>query len=220
MVSVSGVTAEQFIQTMLRHVPFDGWSDKAMQMAGDDLGLSQAEIACLFQRGLMDLVEIGSDDIDRQMVARFMESPDLDVETMPVHLKIRELLLARFEVLHPNKEAVRKMLAFLAQPAHAKLANKLLYKTLDRIWRAAGDRATDFNFYTKRAMLGAVYGSTMLAFLDDDTPDMQKTRAFLDRRLADVAKIPKATGPLKAAASGLGTAIKQALGSGRSDRGF
>ena len=109
-----------------------------------------------------------------------------------------------------NKEAVRKMVAFMAQPAQAKLGSKLLYKTLDRVWRIAGDRSTDYNFYTKRATLGAVYGSTMLAFLDDDTADMQKTRAFLDRRLQDVAKVPKATRPLQAAFSTIGRMLKGA----------
>jgi ubiquinone biosynthesis protein COQ9 len=97
------------------------------------------------------------------------------------------------------------MITFMAKPEHAELGSRLLYKTLDRVWRAAGDRSTDFNFYTKRATLGAVYGATMLAFLDDDTPDMQKTRAFLDRRLQDVAKIPKVTKPLRAAANMVGT---------------
>ena len=115
-------------------------------------------------------------------------------------------------MLQPNKDAVRKMVSFMAQPAQAKLGSKILYKTLDRVWRIAGDRSTDYNFYTKRATLGAVYGSTMLAFLDDDTADMQKTRAFLDRRLQDVAKVQKATRPFQAAFSAIGRMLKgQAL---------
>ena len=93
----------------------------------------------------------------------------------------------------------------MAKPEHAELGSRLLYKTFDRVWRVAGDRSTDFNFYTKRAILGVVYGATMLAFLDDDTPDMQKTRAFLDRRLQDVAKIPKVTKPLREVANMIGT---------------
>jgi len=65
------------------------------------------------------------------------------------------------------------------------------------MWRAAGDTSTDYNFYTKRATLSAVYSATLLAFLSDNSADMAKTEAFLDRRLADIAKLPKMTKPAK-----------------------
>lgn len=198
--STTDITPEQFIEAMLRHVPFDGWSEAAMQTTAEQLGLSEADVGSLFPKGVVSLVTIGSDDVDSKMVAEFMSRFADRLNEMPVHIKIRELLLVRFEILKPHKEAVRKMIAFMAKPAKAELGARLLYKTLDRVWRAAGDRSTDYNFYTKRATLAAVYGSTLLAFLDDDTSDMEKTRTFLDRRLQDVAKIPRATKSFRAAA--------------------
>ena len=208
--SRSDITPEAFIEAMLLHVPFDGWTEAAMQTTAEDLGLSVSQMTQLFPRGITGLVEIGSRDIDRRMAEIFMNRFADDLVHMPVHKKIRELLLIRFEILQHNKEAVRKMVAFMAQPAQAKLNSRLLYNTLDRVWRIAGDRSTDLNFYTKRATLGTVYGSTMLAFLADDTPDMQKTRAFLDRRLQDVAKVPKVTKPMRVAFSATGRALKRA----------
>jgi len=189
---------------MLRHVPFDGWTEMAMQTTAEELGLSASDVAKLFPQGFESLISTGSNDVDAKMVAEFMARFADRFDEMPVHIKIRELLLIRFEILQPHKEAVRKMVAFLAQPAHAKIGTGVVYNTLDRVWRAAGDRSTDINFYTKRATLAAVYGSTMLTFLGDDTPDMAKTRAFLDRRLRDVANAPKVTKPLRSAASMLG----------------
>ena len=203
--STADITPELFVEKMLRHVPFDGWSETAMQTTAQELGLSASDVARLFPKGFASVITIGSDDVDAKMVVKFMDRFSDKFDGMPVHIKIRELLLVRFEILHPHKEAVRKLITFMAMSEHAELGSRLLYKTLDRVWRAAGDRSTDFNFYTKRATLGAVYGATMLAFLDDDTPDMQKTRAFLDRRLQDVAKIPKVTKPLRAAANMVGT---------------
>ena len=114
-----------------------------------------------------------------------------------MHLKIRALILLRLTQAIPHKEAVRRTLAALATPLHAPMSTALLYQTVDHMWRAAGDDATDASFYTKRATLAAVYSATLLAFLGDDSADMAKTEAFLDRRLADVAKIPKVTAPLK-----------------------
>ena len=59
------------------------------------------------------------------------------------------------------------------------------------MWRIAGDQATDFNHYSKRGILSALYTSTMLVFLDDDSEDLAETRGFLDRRIDDVMKIEK-----------------------------
>ena len=218
--STTNVTPELFVQAMLRHVPFDGWSKTAMQATAEEIGLSASDISRLFPKGLLSVVTIGSDDVDAKMVVEFISRFSDKLDKMPVHLKVRELLLIRFEILRPHKEAVRKMFAFLAKPAQAELASRLLYKTLDRVWRAAGDRSTDYNFYTKRATLAAVYGPTLLAFLDDDTSDMQKTRAFLDRRLQDVAKIPKATKSLKAAANMVGAIAGQIFARQRNNKGL
>jgi len=206
--SSSEITPIAFIKAMMVHVPFDGWTEAAMQTTAGQLGLSASQVAELFPQGITELVEIWSDDIDRYVAEIFVNRFAEDLDNMPVHMKIRELLLIRFEVLQRNKEAVRKIAAFMARPAQAKLGSKLLYKTLDRVWRIAGDNSTDYNFYTKRATLAAVYGSTMLAFWDDDTSDMQKTRAFLDRRLQDVERVSKATKTLKASLSVIGRMLK------------
>jgi len=210
MNDAADITAEVFVENMLRHVPFDGWSDVAMQATAEELGMLASDVDLLFPSGVIGVIETGLKDIDYRMVNIFMNRFDGEITSMPVHLRVRELLLARFELLQPHKEAVRKLISFMTQPRHAKYGTSLVYKTLDCVWRVAGDRSTDYNFYTKRATLGVVYGATLLAFLDDDTPDLQKTRAFLDRRLRDVANLPKATRPIRTAASVLSRMAKNA----------
>ena len=214
------ITAELFVENMLRHVPFDGWSEVAMQTTAEELGLSASDVVSLFPKGFVSVIAIGSANVDAKMETEFMSRFADRFEEMPVHVKIRELLLIRFEILQPHKEAVRRMITFMAKPTQAELSSRLVYKTLDIVWRAAGDRSTDYNFYTKRATLAAVYGSTILAFLDDDTPDMPKTRAFLDRRLQDVSKIPKATKPLRVAADMVGAIANQMFASKRNNKGL
>ena len=61
-------------------------------------------------------------------------------------------------------------------------------------WRIAGDTSTDFNHYTKRMTLGAVYGSTLFVWLDDQSEGWMETAAFLDRRIDDVMKIQEVQG--------------------------
>jgi ubiquinone biosynthesis protein COQ9 len=91
----------------------------------------------------------------------------------------------------------------LALPANLPLAARLLYRTTDAIWFAAGDRATDFSFYTKRGLLAGVYASTSLYWLDDKSRHGEATSAFLDRRIGEVMQIPKLRGRIKEGLSAL-----------------
>ena len=185
------------IEAMLNHIPFDGWSTASLDMAAADCGLSKAEMQNLFPAGIVDALAAYGAYADRNMLKAFNGQDEENIAAMPVHMKIRSLILIRLEQAAPYKEVVRRTLAVLAQPQHAKLASQLLYKTVDEMWRAAGDTSTDYNFYTKRATLSAIYSATLLAFLSDNSADLAKTEAFLDRRLADVAKLPKMARPAR-----------------------
>ena len=76
-------------------------------------------------------------------------------------------------------------------PQNIPLALRISWRSADLMWRIAGDTSTDFNHYTKRMTLGAVYGSTLLAWLDDQSEGWADTAAFLDRRIDDVMKFEK-----------------------------
>jgi ubiquinone biosynthesis protein COQ9 len=107
-------------------------------------------------------------------------------------VRVKRAVELRFEVVAPWREAVRRALSVLAMPPHAALGARLLYETVDGIWYAVGDTATDFSFYTKRATLVGVYSAALMYWLEDRSEDFAETRAFIDRRLADVAMIGKA----------------------------
>ena len=185
------------IEAILNHVPFDGWTTASLDMAASDCGLSEVEMRSLFPAGFVDAIAAYGAYADQNMITAFHGQDAADIAVMPVHMKIRSLILIRLEQAAPYKEVVRRTMAVLARPQHAKLASQLLYKTVDEMWRAAGDSSTDYNFYTKRATLSAVYSATLLAFLSDNSADMEKTEAFLDRRLEDVATLTKIARPAK-----------------------
>ena len=190
-------TQYQLIEAVMNHIPFDGWSEASLKMAAADCGVSEAELTTLFPAGIADAIAAYGAWADEKMKAAYLDRYEAELSVMPVHIKIRTLMLIRLEQAAPHKEVVRRTMAVLARPQHAKLAAKLLYDTVDVMWRTAGDTATDYNFYTKRATLSAVYSATLLAFLADNSADMAKTEAFLDRRLADIARIPKLAKPAK-----------------------
>lgn len=170
------------------HAAFDGWSDAALEMAARDVGVPAERARLAFKDGPVAMIDAWFDAIDRDMARAF---PPERIAAMKIRERIRALVLFRIEATHPHREALRRALAILAQPQNAARAARLAWRAADRMWRLAGDTASDFNHYTKRATLTAVYGSTSLVHLDDDSEDLAETRAFLDRRIDDVMRFEK-----------------------------
>lgn len=170
------------------HAVFDGWSDEALAMAAAEIGVPAPRARLAFPGGAADMIDAWFDAIDRAMARRF---PLETIERMKIRQRIQGLVLYRLEVINPHKEALRRALAILAMPQNLALAARLGWRAADRMWRIAGDTATDFNHYSKRAILMGVYGSTTLVYLDDSSEAMTETRAFLDRRIDDVMQFEK-----------------------------
>ncbi len=168
------------------HAAFDGWSNEALGMAAAELGVPAGRARLAFPGGAADMIDAWFESIDLAMAGAF---PEERIAGMKIRERIRSLILFRLELVLPYREALRRALAVLAMPQNVAAGVKLGWRSADRIWRVAGDTATDFNHYTKRATLSAVYGTTSLVFLDDQSEDLADTRAFLDRRIDDVMKI-------------------------------
>ncbi len=167
---------------------FDGWSDKALEVAASELGVPANRARLCFPGGPVEMIDAWFDAIDLAMARAF---PLERIAKMKIRERIRELVLQRISVINPHKEALRRALAMLAHPQNAMTAAKLAWRAADRMWRIAGDRATDFNHYSKRGILSALYMSTLLVYLDDTSDDMSATRGFLERRIDDVMKFEK-----------------------------
>ncbi|MEA1014302.1 COQ9 family protein [Sphingosinicella sp. LY1275] len=167
---------------------FDGWSDEALAMAASQLGVPAARARLCFPGGAVEMIDAWFDAVDRAMAQAW---PLERVARLKIRERIRDLVLYRIGVINPHKEALRRALAILALPQNALAGPRLAWRAADRMWRIAGDTATDFNHYSKRAILSGLYGATMLVYLDDETEELSTTRGFLDRRIDDVMKFEK-----------------------------
>ena len=145
--------------------------------------------------GIRDVIELFGNEADEAMQARI--KAERRFEHFRVRDKIAFAVRARLEHLTPQREAVRRLMLWYALPLNLPLGLKRIAKTADLMWRAAGDTSTDYNFYTKRLLLGAVLKTTMLYWLDDETPDCATSWAFLDRRVSEVLKLGKSLSLLK-----------------------
>jgi ubiquinone biosynthesis protein COQ9 len=125
-----------------------------------------------------------------------------DLKAMKIRERIAAAVKARLSVLAPHKEAARRAAALLSLPMHAALGAKLVYRTVDAMWRAAGDTSTDFNFYTKRGILAGVYGSTAMRWFNDTGEDEKATDDFLAARIENVMQFEKFKAKAKEALAG------------------
>ena len=162
------------VRAMLPLVPELGWTVRALRAAaGPDADL-------LFPGGPVEMVETHSAMADRAMSEALVDETRLS-------RRVRALLLARLEQAEPDREAVRRGLSLLSLPGNRAAAARSLARTVDAVWLAAGDTATGASWYSKRTLLAGVYSATLLYWLGrGGGPD---TEAFLDRRLAAVARI-------------------------------
>lgn len=187
---------------------FDGWTQKAVDSAAGQLGIDPVQARLAMPKGQAAMVDLYIQEVDRALQTWFTPKR---LEKLKIREKIRALVWRRLEIMAPAREAVRRALAILAMPQNVPQALRTSWRTADLMWRVAGDTATDFNHYTKRMTLGAVYASTLLVWLNDESEGWSETSAFLDRRIDDVMKIEKLKAEWRGS-SGQGLSISRFLG--------
>ena len=179
---------EAVLRAALKDAAFDGFSDGLLTKAGQDAGADKAELARLFPDGPLSLIEYFSTSTDAAMEEKLSAT---DLSARKIRERIKIAVMTRLWLLEPHKEAARRAAATLTLPMHAGIGAKLMYRTVDAMWRAVGDTSTDFNFYTKRAILAGVYGSVLVRWFADTDKDDSATEAFLDARIENVMQFEK-----------------------------
>lgn len=168
---------------------FDGWSEAAVDSAAGIGGVPAATARIAFPGGAMDMISAWIEAIDQRMA---QELTAKRLAALPIRERIRALVSYRLGCLAGLEEALRRAQAIMAMPQNAATTARLAWRSADRMWRLAGDRAADFNHYTKRATLAAIYTATLLVLVGDESADKAETRAFLERRIEGVMRFEKA----------------------------
>jgi ubiquinone biosynthesis protein COQ9 len=185
---------DRILAGLLPNIAFDGWTWNGVCAAAVAAGYDRHMAAAVFPGGLSDVLDHFSGWADRQMLKRLEKT---DPETLRVRDRVRMAAMERFAVLSPWKEAVRLAGRYWAVPYRAGHAGRLVWRTADCIWRWAGDTATDYNRLSKRTLLAGVLSSTMLVWLADREPGLDRIHAFLDRRIENVMRLGQFIGKMK-----------------------
>lgn len=175
----------------LEQAVFEGWSEKTLEKAASGLGI---EPLVWFPQGIESFTDDFAGFVNLQMEQQLTEK---QIKNLRIRERIAAAVTTRLELLKPHKLAIRRLLAYYALPQHAAQAARHLFEASSAMWYAAGDTSTDYNYYTKRLLLSGVYSSTLLYWMQDNSPDFADTREFLNRRIENVMQIEKAKAKAK-----------------------
>ncbi len=178
----------QLLEGALIHIPFDGWSKRALLLGAADIGFDPSTAKRLFPRGGDDLLVHLDVWADRQLVERMGQA---DLDKMRIRDRIAKLVWARLDILSPHREAIRRAVAARLLPTNALAAGTALWRSIDLIWTLAGDRASDSSYYSKRGLLLAVWTTTFFYWLEDHSVGLRDSSAFLERRIDNVMQFGK-----------------------------
>ncbi|OBX17802.1 RpsU-divergently transcribed [Erythrobacter sp. QSSC1-22B] len=167
---------------------FDGWNDTALAMAARQAGADVDVARLAYDGNAMDMIAAWIETIDTAMADAL---PPAAQAQMKIRERIRSLVQFRLDAVAGREEALRRAIAIMAMPQNVASALRTGWHSADVMWRLAGDTATDYNHYTKRATLASIYGATLAVFLDDESDNKAETRAFLDRRIDGVMRFEK-----------------------------
>lgn len=170
----------------LPFVGIQGWNQQAVCEGLKEAGFSAGDYYRFYDGDLNKGVELYFSWVDEEMLAHLEH---LDLKSLSVKERIKSALMFRFHFLSPYKQGVKKILEYVKHPLRLHVGMRAHYQTLNHIWYAAGDQSTDFNFYTKRLSLSAVYMSALKRWLEDESQDSEKLSAFLDARFHNVKQI-------------------------------
>jgi ubiquinone biosynthesis protein COQ9 len=180
-------TQDQIIRCMIDFVPTYGWTLSALEKAVVLVGYKKQDALRAFEgemdKALLHFIHL----TNQEMLAQLKEE---DLTPLRTHERLAKLIMARLKVLSPYRAALPKILLYQAHPLRHFKTLQRLFEIVSEIWYAAGDRSTDFNYYSKRFLLSAVYTSTFFYWLKDPSPDFDHTQDFLSQRLNNVMQIP------------------------------
>jgi len=180
-------TRSDIFDLSMQYIIINGWNNNLFKLITQNNNYKYEEIISLFPNGYVDLLKYFFERLNQELTFSFNNSNFLTLKT---HEKIREIILLRLKNYNTKKKIIKRTYFTLLLPINSKIASLLLYKTIDQMWYIAGDSSTDFNYYSKRAILAAIYSSTVLYWINNDY-NFKKTKIFLDNKLLQVFRITR-----------------------------
>ncbi|XP_061863466.1 ubiquinone biosynthesis protein COQ9, mitochondrial [Colius striatus] len=200
----------RILTAALEFVPEHGWTAEAIAEGAKTLGLSVAA-AGMFHSDGSELILHFVSECNSKLSQLLEEEEKLvqlgKAEKKPTDQFLRDAVESRLRMLIPYIDKWPQALSILLLPHNIPSSLNLLTSMIDDIWQYAGDQSTDFNWYTRRAVLTGIYNTTELVMLQDSSPDFEETWRFLENRVADAMNMGSAADQVQST----GEAVVQGL---------
>ena len=183
---------KEILKISKKYIVRDGWNEGLFESISKNSKFKIEEIKMLFPGGYLSLLKFYLKELNLQMISN---SKNIDLIRMKTHIRIKEIILLKLQNNQDEKKVIRRTYFTLLLPHLSKVALKSLYETVDQIWFIAGDKSTDFNFYSKRFILATMYSSVILHWVNNQ--DINKTEKFIDKQLRIISKITQNKNKIK-----------------------
>lgn len=186
-------TEQALLDAALKLAPVHGWTRRTATLAGKALGMSPAETELLLPHGPADLAALLSARHDARALA---DLANVHASNLKIRERIQRAVMARLDAAASDEPATRRWMGYLALPGGLALGGRLAWESADKLWRWAGDTATDENHYSKRAILAGILSSAMALRM---TLGRKEASEYVERRIENVMAFEKwkATTPLR-----------------------
>ena len=179
------ITKKIILEISKKYIFKHGWNKNLFTQISNDKKINIHNLNSLFPEGYISLLKFYLENLNKDFILR---AKKLNLNNLRVHIKVRELILLKLKLYESERQIIKKTYFALLSPKNFNISSYALYKTVDEIWFLAGDNSTDFNFYSKRAILASIYSSVIFYWINKN--DMELTKKFLDKQLSRVSKIP------------------------------
>jgi ubiquinone biosynthesis protein COQ9 len=185
---------ERILDLALDYVCDLGWSVDSLTEAAKKEGLPGVAHG-LFQRGGVEILFHFEKKCNDKMMTELLPQSALSPSTKECKISVssfmKTALQTRLLMNEPYISRWAEGLALKALPKNMPEALENLAHLVDDMWYLAGDKSTDFSWYTRRASLAILYGSSELYMLQDDSPGFENTWAFVEKGLRELQMISK-----------------------------
>ena len=171
-----------YIKLAFKLIEEKGWNDFSLEKLAKEESIKIEDLIFFF-KDETKLIESFSEMIDEQVI----KEVDLnEFNQNSVKDNIFELIMIRFEKLSPYKKSLDILLKQLrSKPKTLKKLAKKIFNSLDLFLEISNAKNNYVFDFLKLNIMFIIYGYTFKIWLEDDSKDMGKTMAEVDKWLSE-----------------------------------
>jgi ubiquinone biosynthesis protein COQ9 len=169
---------DKLAKLFIQEVPKFGWSRETLLHCAKKQKFSTPNLALMFPSFEYDVLKYLIAQNNSLVEKNYNSFNNSRLKTRD---KIKTIMELKFDSNAYLKDALPEMLKFLLRPGNIFMSIKMLHQNSDFIWKLAGDKSNDFNYYSKRGLLSMVYLATLIYWLNDKSNKGIGTKNFISK---------------------------------------